>query len=203
MRPIVVSITGVASSVNSIALSQTATSFTLNGSIVSNGVAVLANAQFISLTSATDQSAKTITVVGIDPNGATITETITGPNATTVASTKYYSKVLSVTASVAATLSVGVSSTGGAVSPIITANWREIPFNVGLGLTISGTATATVENTFDDINDTSATLNWYATSGLSAVTASAESNYAFPCRGVRLRVSAYTSGTITLTYIQA
>ncbi len=203
MRPIVVSITGLASSTTSIATSQTATSFTLDGAIVSNGVAVLANSQFISLTSATDQSAKTITVTGADPNGAPITETITGPNATTVVSTKYYSKVFTVTASVAATLSVGVSNTGGAVSPIITANWRERQFKAGVGLIFSGTATATVEHTFDDINDSTATLNWFPTSGLTAVTANSESNYAFPFRGTRLRVTAYTSGTVTLTYIQA
>jgi len=203
MRPIVLTITGVASSTTSICTSQTATSFTLDGSIVSNGVAVLANSQLVSLTSATDQSDKTITITGIDPNGAPITESRAGPNATTVTFAKYYSKVLTITASVAATLSVGVSSTGGAVSPIITANWRERQFKVGLGLVISNTATATVEHTFDDINDTSVTPTWYATYGLSAVTASAESNIAFPCRGVRLRVSAYTSGTIALTYIQA
>lgn len=203
MRPIVLTITGVASSTTSICTSQTATSFALDGSIVSNGVAVLANSQLVSLTSATDQSAKTITITGIDPNGAPITESRAGPNATTVTFAKYYSKVLTITSSVAATMSAGVSSTGGAVSPIITANWRERPSNVGMSLVFSGTATATVEHTFDDINDVNATLTWFPTDGMSAVTANVESNYAFPCRGTRLRVSAYTSGNIALTYIQA
>lgn len=206
MRPQVVTITSVINDVDNIATSQTVTGlFTLDGTLVVNGVAILPNAQWVSLTDAGDQSAVNVTITGKNANGAPISETIAGPNANTVTTSQYFKEVLSVSSDAAITASVGVSNLGGAVSKIITANWRERQFKVGMGLTFSTGAVAScdVEHTFDDINDLSATLNWFNTFGLTTATTSAESNIAFPCRGVRLHVNTWTSGTVTLTYIQA
>lgn len=91
--------------------------------------------------------------------------------------------------------------------PIILDHYRD-PFNVGIGVSLSAGAglTYTVEYTYDDVfsstfNPTTAT--WYAVSALSAKTASLDGTVTSPFTAVRLRVSAYTSGSATMTVIQA
>lgn len=97
-----------------------------------------------------------------------------------------------------------VSVTGVAVSQVIPLDWNSSPFNVGVGCIVSGTATYTVEHTFDDVFSPTfnpATASWLPNTGLTAQTASKDGNYAFPVRGVRLNVSAGT-GTVTMTVLQ-
>ena len=82
------------------------------------------------------------------------------------------------------------------------------PFNVGIGCDISagGSLTYTVEHTFDDVfaaTFNSATATWFPNAGLTAQTTDANGNYSAPVAAVRLNVSAWTSGTVTMTVIQA
>jgi hypothetical protein len=66
--------------------------------------------------------------------------------------------------------------------------------------------TYTVEHTFSDPFDSgfsAATATWFPNTGLSAKTASSDGNYAYPVRAVRLTITAYTSGTATMTLLQA
>jgi hypothetical protein len=63
-----------------------------------------------------------------------------------------------------------------------------------------------VEHTFDDVyaaNFDPATAVWYANSGISGATSSTSGNYAFPVTAVRVRVSVYGSGNVTMTVVQA
>jgi hypothetical protein len=79
------------------------------------------------------------------------------------------------------------------------------PFNVGIGVVVSGTVNYTVQHTFDDVWATgysAAAGNWYNHSSLAAQTANADGNYAFPVTAVRLTVNS-GSGTATMTLIQA
>lgn len=75
------------------------------------------------------------------------------------------------------------------------------PFSVGMAVVISGTATYTVQFTFDDPN---APVTWFNSTDTAVVnaTASAMSNISFPVRAVRLSVAAVT-GSVTLTLVQA
>lgn len=72
-----------------------------------------------------------------------------------------------------------------------------------------GTMTGTVEYTPDVPEDfTSATdwntnANWRAVTGLDGVSADADGNIFFPVSGIRLDITAYTSGTGKLTILQA
>ncbi len=80
------------------------------------------------------------------------------------------------------------------------------PFNVGLGVTVNGTLTYSVEHTFDDVFAAGfdpGTASWFPNDTLTAQTASGDGNYAFPVTAIRLNVTAYTSGSATLTVIQA
>lgn len=99
---------------NNICLSQTtagATPLVLNGALASGTpkVAWLPNPpSYIYLTSAGDDSGITFAVVGLDINNVSQTETLAGTNASVVASTKLYSRILSITPS-GATSASGVT----------------------------------------------------------------------------------------------
>jgi hypothetical protein len=97
--------------------------------------------------------------------------------------------------------SVTVSSqTSSAAIPI---NWRANNFAVGIGCVVnSGTHTYKVQHTFDDIY-TVANPTWFDHASLVSKTASADGNYAFPIRAVRLTITAWTSGSTTMTILQA
>ena len=84
----------------------------------------------------------------------------------------------------------------------------QAPFNVGMGVAVSSGAslTYTVQHTFDDVQSPDfdpATATWFPHATLAAKTASADGNYAYPITGIRLNVTAYTSGSVTLTVIQS
>ena len=69
----------------------------------------------VSITGGSNESAKTFTIVGKTVAGATVTETVTGPNNTTVYSTNYFAFVssVSVSAATAGAITVGY---GGALA---------------------------------------------------------------------------------------
>lgn len=81
------------------------------------------------------------------------------------------------------------------------------PFNVSLALDFTGTATAKVQYTLDDpalASDAQGTgLTWFDHATLAGVTSDTPGNIAFPVRAVRLVVTAWTSGSVVMTAIQA
>ena len=101
MRPIVLNVGALATaSANAICLSQTptgATAMTLNGALVSGGVARIPQTRRIRITTVADETAKTFTVVGTTYGGSPATEVITGVNASTVDSVLDYATVTSIT----------------------------------------------------------------------------------------------------------
>ena len=95
-----------------------------------------------------------------------------------------------------------ISKAASGTTAWIPVDYKQSPFNVGMGLVISGTLTADVEHTFDDPYDSTITPTAFKNSTLVSKTSSADGNYAFPVRAIRLNVTAYTSGTATLTILQ-
>lgn len=79
------------------------------------------------------------------------------------------------------------------------------PFNVGIGCVISAGANLTykVQHTFDNIWDATVTPTWFDSATITGKTASFDGNYAYPVTAVRLTVTSYTSGSVTMTVIQA
>jgi hypothetical protein len=96
--------------------------------------------------------------------------------------------------------SITVSSVA-ASNPIVI-DYAENGFGVGLGLVITGTGTYKVQHTFDNVMDSTVTPTWFDHTTLTGKTASADGNYAFPIRAVRLNCTAYTDGSGTLTVVQ-
>ena len=93
-------------------------------------------------------------------------------------------------------------------STVIPLNTYADPFNVGIGCDISagGSLTYTVEHTFDNVQAPGfnpANATWYSNSILTNITTDKDGNYSYPVTGIRLNVTAYTSGSVTMTVIQA
>ena len=102
---------------------------------------------------------------------------------------------------------VRVTVTGVDVSAPIPIDQYLNPTNIGLGVDIlTGTATYTVEHTFDDVFDENfnpATATWFPHPTLQGQVADADGNYAFPPTAVRLNVTASSGGDVRLNLIQA
>jgi hypothetical protein len=102
---------------------------------------------------------------------------------------------------------VTVSGATGVSAPIPLNNYST-PFSVGIGCDISagGSLTYTVEHTFDDVfakTFNPSTATWFPNSGLTNKIADTDGNYTAPVTAVRLNVTVWTSGSVTMTVIQA
>lgn len=98
-------------------------------------------------------------------------------------------------------------SAAGVSQPLIF-NQMAVVFGVGLGVTLSAGATLTysVQYTYDDVFDpnfNAATANWFTVAGLNAQTANKDDNFTTAVMACRLNVTSWTSGSATLTAIQA
>lgn len=96
--------------------------------------------------------------------------------------------------------SVTVSS--ATTSAALPMDYAANPFSVGIGCVASGTLTYKVQHTFDNVMDASVTPTWFDHDTLTGQTASADGNYAFPVRAIRLNITAYTNGSVTMTLVQ-
>lgn len=94
-----------------------------------------------------------------------------------------------------------ITQSGTGTSAWIPMDYKQNPFNIGIGVVVSGTVTYTVQHTFDDIYDTSITPTAFNHSTLATQTANKDGNYAFPVRAIRINNSAGT-GTTTMTLLQ-
>ncbi len=99
------------------------------------------------------------------------------------------------------TITVG-SATSSAAIPV---DYRAQNFQIGMGCVVSGGASLTykVQHTFDDVFDSSVTPTWFDHSNITGQTANKDGNYAFPIAAIRLTVTVFASGSVTLTIMQA
>lgn len=102
---------------------------------------------------------------------------------------------------------VTVTTTGVSVSPPVVLDNYQDPFNVGIGCTVTGTVTYTIQHTFDDVFAVGwdpSTANWFPhdDAALVAATANANSNFAYPCRAARINQTA-GSGSVQAIFVQS
>jgi len=198
------------SDADGISLSQTPAaggvqSFTLNGAFVTSGAVGFTNAShIIEFVQAADETGRTYTITGTDPRDVAITEAVSGSTGT-VSSTKYFKTITGITidANSAGALTIGTS--GLACSSWVLFNHGE-SINIGLAAVLSTSASLTyaVEHTFDDLqSNTDLTITTIDHDDLTGKTATDDGNYAFSAFGFRVKTTAFTSGTVTLTSIQA
>lgn len=158
----------------------------------------------VSLQSGGNLSGVNFTITGFDVRGVAISEVRAGPNANTVETTAQFWTITGVSANgaVASAVQVGTGSVGS------TRWWLtdrdKNPVNMSIACVLTATANWTVQDTPDNANDLSVTPSTFNHPVLAALTASAESNYAFPPRFVRgVMNSSSGSGACTMTIIQA
>jgi hypothetical protein len=184
---------------------------TLDGDLVVDGVAYFAYAQIVSIEGTGNNSGITFTVYGTDADGNDTSQTITGANNGTAKTTIHFLTVNRVAASAAITGNVegGVLAADGMVTKSYPCNRRQSPFNMSLCHNLTaGTMTVSAQYTLDNpqgeySNGFANSADWRGVDGLSAVTADAVSNLAYPVTAVRfIQTVGSTTGTARQTVIQ-
>lgn len=97
---------------------------------------------------------------------------------------------------------ITVSQTAAGSSATIPLDTYANPFNIGIGVAVTGTVDYTIQHTFDNVQDAAVTPTWYNHSSLAALTVNADGNYAFPVSAVKILVNS-GAGTATAKIIQA
>lgn len=212
-----ISITGAALDADAIALSQTpgaAGDLTLNGALVSGGVATLSPAGRVSIVSGSNISNRTLTITGTDRYGYSQSETITGPNNATVYTTKDYKTVTQIAISGAAAGALTAGTNGVASTAWYPGDYkRNATVLIAVSLSAGASLTYTIELTGTNLNDQSLSIAdqisqaqnavVFSSSDSSVVGASTNqvSNFITAPAGIRLTLNSWTSGTATLTII--
>lgn len=81
------------------------------------------------------------------------------------------------------------------------------PCNIGIGITVAGSAECTLQHTFSDPFATNLAVNtngiWINNSTVTSASSNQVTNYAFPCRAIRLALHAATSAQAILNVVQS
>lgn len=216
-RPVNITYTLAAASDNAVALNQTpgaAGNLTLNGAAVTGGVAILDAPRRVLVTTASNESAKTLTIYGnqrVDGTGNAISETMTGPNATTGYTTQSFGQVTRVAVSAAFTGNVKVGTNGIGDIPAQLVNYEAQPVNLSIAVVVTGTVTYSVQYTYDDImglpnpSSYSPTIPnpvWFNDPTLVSYTATGDTTFNDPIQAWRVSVLTGT-GSLAIKSIQA
>jgi hypothetical protein len=158
-------------------------------------------AHYVTLTSPAQATLAGInfTIVGTDPDGHSISETIAGPaSASTVTSTKFFKTVSTIQPSAtmgALTLAVGIAVT--AIAPTIALTNSSAA--AGMTVAVTGTINYTMYETFANVYEHNATTVSTQITALASKTANTSGNASVSATGVILLINSVTaSATITV-----
>ncbi len=208
-----------AASANNIALSQTtagAANLTLNGSLVSGGVAVLDAPRHVIVTSGGNDSGITFTATGTDFAGYPMVATVAGASIGAADFGVSFKTITKITAS-GATSGSGVTVGTNAIAdsaPICLDEFGFAPTT--LQVVVSGTVNFSVSQTLDDFTNPNwlqgtgntpqafANATWFPhpDSNMVAKSASVQSNYAYVPKWTRITLNSGT-GSVIYSLIQA
>ena len=199
MRPIKISIVPVTISANGF----NATNLTGAGPWVpSNTTTTDSLGHKVSIVSAANLSAITFTLSGTDVDNNALTESLTGPNATTVTGTKYFKSLTSVSASATIGAStIGLGWAAASVSKTIPIEWRSNA-SAALMADITGTINFTPQQTPANIFDIASPSNSGAWSqAIAAGTADVAGTATLGSTAVRILTNTVTNGATVDFYI--
>lgn len=160
----------------------------------------------LSITSASNISGVTFTITGTDADGVTLTEAVTGPNATTVESTGYFLTVTSIT--ISATLGAATANVGWVdeiTTPTVQLNnyARGVSANVDVTGTVNYTVQGTHSNMRTRVED--GPFNWFDISdpNIDVIDITTDVQFGlFPIpRAIRLKTNSYSSGATLALYM--
>ena len=176
--------------------------------IYANAVATLDTPRFILFTTSANESAKTLTITGVDANGSTVTELLTAPNATTGASVTSWRSIsqISLSATAAGTFTVGTTTT--AASPWVRLD-EYADAQTSVQVLATGTVNYTVQTTNQDPNSPTNPVAPYLvtwSSSLDAAAVGASTNissfFAYSPTFARVLLNSGT-GSVSATFAQA
>ena len=194
-------------------------SFVLNGDLLNplapnSPISLGKIARVISITSTGNVSAVNFTITGTY-NGLSVSQTIAGPNATTVYTTQFFNTVDSITFNANVTSATNVGTGNAGVAPAgawgVT-NWFAYDFFAPDAVltiqskVIANTVNYSLEVTLDDvvtIPEASLTL-FNPIAGMTGATTNQIGNISFPVRYARLKLNNATTsaGSLTATFLQ-
>lgn len=212
MQPITITVGPIAAaSANNIALSQVvsgASNVTLNGALVSGGVATLDVPRRVLITNVGNDSGVTFTVYGTTFGGASVTEVLQGTSGSTVASTVDFKTVTRIATSgstSASGITVGTNTVAGS-RWLRLDSWADAQTAIQCNAT--GTVNYTVQVTMDDPNDpvspvSISSVTWLNTNDADAVTAVGDvfTNFDWTPSYARIQLNSGT-GSVSGTFAQ-
>jgi len=96
-----------------------------------------------------------------------------------------------------------VTVTGVGTSNWLPVDYKQDPMNLSTGcVLVSGTATYSVEYTYDDVFDSAVTPVAFALAAITAATTSKDGVINQPVRAIRLNVTGGTSPVVSMSMIQ-
>lgn len=210
MRAVVLTKILAAAQANNVTVSQAGvanTPLSINGSATASGVATFDTQRRVIVTSVGSDSGVTFNIFGTREGGIPIREGLVGAVGTVAQSNLDFLTVTGIvpTAATAGAVTVGTTTVGS--SPYQLPNMYLTPFNIDVGVTVSGTVNFTVEYTYDDFYTVQpggvvSVPTAFSLTALAAKTANTDGAFTSPVRGWRLTVNS-GSGTATATGIQA
>jgi hypothetical protein len=205
MRPVPQTRALVAAAVGAICAAQTtagAGNLLINGSLASGGVATMAAQQILGITSTGNLSAINFTVTGTDDQGRVISQTIAGPNNSTVQTTLNYRTVTQIAVSAAVGTNVTVDTLQIGASTEVPLDLYITEFNVNLVVEVIGTVNYTVQYTFDDVfGGAPGPFNWINHSQLTNQTGNGNGTLVGMTRATRVLTNS-GSGSVKFQVIQ-
>lgn len=93
---------------------------------------------------------------------------------------------------------INLTTSGTSVSAVAVLDAHKTPFNIGFGVIVTGAVTFTVQHTFDDpflSTFDPSTATWFNHPNATGLTVSADGNYAFPVRAIRVNQTAGAGST--------
>lgn len=195
---------------NGIHLSSTpsAGAVSIDGALATGGVAYLGDPRRVLVTTAGNETGKTMTITGTDANGNVQSDTVDLPNTSTVYTSLDFLTVTGITISsnAAGAIIIGTNGIGGS-------RWVRFndfaPSNISIQCDVSGTVNYTVQSTLDDPNDpfnpvTAENVVWVSSSDVAVVGANStqQSNFLFTPKYAKILINS-GSGTVTATFLQS
>lgn len=170
--------------------------FAITGALASGGSATLDHARQLVCTAVGNESARTFTVTGTDADGVAQTEAITGPNATTTESTKYFKTVTQIASDDATANDVSFGTVDEASSHIYPVN-QYAAIGTAIHVNVTGTLDFTVQERFDDIQASvtaKQTDNWQNITALTTKTADTTATATVGATALRVIINSHSSG---------
>jgi len=185
-----------------VSLAQTtggAASLTITGALASGGAVTFTTPCHVSIYSGGDIHTRTFTVTGTDRYGAALSEAVTGPNNSTVATVANFKTVTAVAVDGTVGTNVEVGSSSGSETPWIPLDASQLT-SIAVDVSSNANFTYALQYTYDNPYLGEAIISGIFTdSTMTAKTADFDVSLAKVVAAVRLSITSYVAGSLVLT----